>query len=261
VGVLGVLRDTPDYKRFKRAGRLVEGAKYTGDSGMFSRELSFVPVIEPEELLKRHRYTVQTLNSPARYFERCLTLFANRHSAPVCRGPLGWTQIAALAKSLWGQGGRGHYRWVYWKYLYRVVTRHTRYFPDAVRLAVQGNHLILATQQALQVDEVKTFYSEALAFLEAYCQDYREVLQRNVGEYAGRLMQAVHSRLEHYRVDRLSVQHNASVLLAAGEEYCEAIRKEFRQQVQEPLDRFQKEVERILETYAPGDGPLTHRLQ
>jgi hypothetical protein len=34
VGILGVLRDTPDYKRFQRAGRLIENAKYSGDSGI-----------------------------------------------------------------------------------------------------------------------------------------------------------------------------------------------------------------------------------
>ena len=49
VGVLGVLRDTPDYKRYKRLGRLREDVKYTGDSGIFSRQLSYEPLIDPDD--------------------------------------------------------------------------------------------------------------------------------------------------------------------------------------------------------------------
>jgi len=41
VGPLGVLPDTPDHLRYSRQGRLVEGERYAGDSGVFSRKLSF----------------------------------------------------------------------------------------------------------------------------------------------------------------------------------------------------------------------------
>lgn len=257
VGILSVLRDTPDYKRFSRAGRLVEGMKYSyTNQGVFSRELSYVPAIPPEELFDRHRKIVETINSPRVFFERCLTHLGRRGRRPLSRLPLQMTEIKGFFRSLWKQGFAGSYRWDYWRFLGRALLYHPRNFPDAVRLAVQGHHLILTTQQALQVDEIKTFFSEAVERLEQYCQGYREAFHRNVGSYASQLMQAIQGRFAHYQDERRTLQHNAEVLLAAAQEYYAALREEFRYQVHEHLEKFQEEVERILVTYAEGMRPL-----
>ena len=256
VGILGVLRDTPDYKRFSRAGRLVEGVKYTGDSGIFSRELSYVPLIDPGELIERHRKTVETLNSPRVYFERCLTHFDHRSRMPISQMPITSTEIKALFRSFWRQGITGSYRREYWSFLARVLLRHPGSFPDALRLAVQGHHLILTTQQALHVDEMKTFFSEAVERLEQYCQGYREAFHRNVEGYASTLMQTLHNRFAHYQDERRTLQHNAEVLLMAAQEHYAALREEFRHQVREHLEDFQREIERILATYEGDAGPL-----
>ena len=256
VGILGVLRDTPDYKRFSRLGRLVEGVKYTGDSGIFSRELSYVPVIDPDELFERHRKTVETLNSPGAFFERCSTLFERQLRPSLGKMSIGMVEVKAFFKSLWRQGVVGGYRWEYWKFLIRTLLRHPKSLPNAVRLAVQGHHLILTTQQALQVDEMKTFFSEAVEYLERFCEGYKEAFQRNVGAYASQLMHAVHDRFEHFQDDHTTLQHNAGVLLKAAQEYYHATREEFRHQMHEPLEKFQQEIEQILETYAASKGTL-----
>lgn len=254
VGILGVLRDTPDHKRFSRAGRLVEGAKYTGDSGIFSRQLSYVPLIDPGVLIERHRKAVETLNSPRIFFERCLTHFEHRGRRPIAGAPITRYEVKGLLRSLWRQGFSGSYRWEYWSYLGRVLRYHPRSFPDAVRLAVQGHHLILTTQQALHVDEMKTFFSEALDRLERYGQGYREAFHRNVGGYASELMQALQDRFAHYQDERRTLHHNAEVLLKAAQEHYHLLREEFRHQVQDQLEKFQSEIERILATY--GQSPV-----
>lgn len=256
VGILGVLRDTPDYKRFKRAGRLVENANYGGDSGIFSRQLSFVPNIPADELLDRHRRTVETLNSPEIFFERCLTHFQYQRRTPVGKSPVRMHELKAMMRSLWYQGVTGTYRKVYWKYLANVLVHHRQAMPDAIRLAVQGHHLIMSTQQALQVDDIKTFFSEALENLEEFCQGYREAFERNVGGYASRLMHAVHDHFEHFQDDHRTLQYNAEVLMRAAQDYYDAARSEIRHQIQEPLEGFYKEIERLLETYAPDDGTV-----
>ena len=256
VGILGVLRDTPDYKRFKRAGRLVENARYGGDSGIFSRQLSFVPNIPVDELLDRHRRTVETLNSPEIYFERCLTSFHHMRMRPVSRMPLGMTEVKAFLRSLWHQGVTGTYRKVYWRFLASVLAHHREVFPDAIRLAVQGHHLIQSTQQALQVDEIKTFLTEALENLEKYCEGYREAFQRNVGGYASKLMQTVHDHFEHFQDDHRTLQHNAEVLVCAAQDYYDAARSEIRHQIREPLERFYAEIDRLVENYVPDDGAV-----
>ncbi|MDA0745714.1 MAG: B12-binding domain-containing radical SAM protein [bacterium] len=261
VGILGVLRDTPDFKRFGRAGRLVEGANYTGDSGIFSRQLSYVPLISPEELFARHRRTVSTLNSPEIFFERCFTHFKNLGRKPLAQMPLRAVEVKAFFQSLWRQGVSGSYRMEYWKFLSKVLVQYPGNFPDAVRLAVQGHHLITTTQQALQLDEVKTFLEEALERIEHFCGGYREAFGRNVGTYASRLMHAVCDRFEDFQDDRRTLQHNAAVLRKAAQEYYHATRKEFRHQIQEPLERFQHEIERLVETYTPEDTQVAQRVR
>jgi radical SAM superfamily enzyme YgiQ (UPF0313 family) len=157
VGILGVLRDTPDYKRFQRAGRLNESARYRGDSGIFSQTLSYVPTIPPAELFDRHRAIVATINSPARFFERCSTNFRHQLQSPPTRKRLGLTELRALWRSVWYDGVTGGYRREYWRFLGRTLRDHPSKFANAISLTVQGRHLILTTQRALEVDE-----SEAL---------------------------------------------------------------------------------------------------
>jgi len=164
VGILGVLRDTPDYKRFQRAGRLNESARYKGDSGIFGRDLSFVPLIDPQEVLDRHRSIVTEVNSPARFFERCLTNFRHQRSRPPTGKRLGLTEIRALVRSLWLDGVIGRYRREYWRFLGTTIRHHPRRFADAVSLSVQGRHLILTTERAQEADEARRFVSEAGAY-------------------------------------------------------------------------------------------------
>ncbi len=250
VGILGVLRDTPDYKRFSRMGRLVEGVKYSGDSGIFSRELSYVPLIDPEELLARHRYVVERLNSPEIFFERCRTHYQHRTLAPKSYMPVTKTEVKAFFRSLWRQGVKKGYRREYWKFIGHMLRHHPKDAPDGFRLAIQGHHLILTTRAALQVDEVRSFLDEALDHLKRFSQGYSETFQHNVGDYVTTLMQSIHHRFEHFHDDHRTLQHNASVLLRAAQEYCDLIREEFRHQLQGPLEGFQREIEGILESYA-----------
>jgi len=251
VGILGVLRDTPDYKRFKRSGRLIEGARYTGDSGIFSRQLSFKPRIDPDELIDRHRLVVKTLNSPDAFFERCLTLFEHRSRAPISSMSIGRPEFRALFLSLLKQGLLGSYRRAYWKFLAKTLARHTRSIPDAIRLAVQGHHLITTTQQALQVDEVKTYFEEAIAWLEKFAGGSREAFIK-VENFTNRQLRALQDSFVHAHEER-ALQANADILLKAAQEYCEVIRDEFQHQVRESLKKFQEEVGRILAFHAGGD--------
>ena len=256
VGILGVLRDTPDYKRFQRAGRLIENAKYSGDSGIFSRQLSFVPKLAPEELLRRHRVTVERLNSPTLFFERCLTHFRRQGRQPLSAMPLRRRELKAFVRSLWRQGLTGRYRSVYWMFLLRVLMAYPAHFPEAIRLAIQGHHLILTTQEALQADELRTFCAEALDRLERFCQGYREAFQISVGAYASRLMQRAQGRFEQFQDDRQTLQHNAAVMAQAAQAHHDAAWKAARHQTRELLDDFFGEIERLVVTRLPDDGSI-----
>jgi radical SAM superfamily enzyme YgiQ (UPF0313 family) len=246
VGILGVLRDTPDYKRFKRQGRLIEGAKYSGDSGVFSRQLSYVPVIDADTLIGMHRYTVETLNSPEIFFERCATLFEHHLRRPLGSVGIGWAEIRACFLSFWKQGIIGSYRTTYWKFLINTLSTQPEHFPDAIRLAVQGHHLITTTQQALHVDDVKTFFDIATSELEKFADGSREALHQ-AEEYASSLMRGLEHRFDQGAGEVRALRANADILLKAAHIYCSAVKKEFRYQVREPLENFQKEIERIVQ--------------
>ncbi|HAA76490.1 TPA: hypothetical protein DCE37_15355 [Candidatus Latescibacteria bacterium] len=245
VGILGVLRDTPDYKRFKRAGRLIEGAKYSGDSGVFSRQLSYVPKIDAELLINMHRYTVETLNSPEIFFERCTTLFEHHKRRPLGSVPIRWPEIRATLLSIWKQGIVGSYRSIYWKFLIDTASVHPEHLPDAVRLAVQGHHLITTTQQALHVDDVKNFFEIATAELEKFADGSREALHQ-AEEYASGLMRAIQHHFDQGSGEVRALRANADILLKAANVYCDAVKNEFQHQVSEPLEKFQEEIERIV---------------
>lgn len=246
VGILGVLRDTPDYKRFKRAGRLIEDAKYSGDSGVFSRQLSYVPVIDPDTLINMHRYTVETLNSPEIFFERCATLFEHHKRRPLGSVSVGWAEIRAFFLSLWKQGVIGSYKTTYWKFLINTLSTQPEHFPDAIRLAVQGHHLITTTQQALHVDDVKTFFEIATAELQKFAEGSRESLHQ-AEAYASGLMRGLQHQFDRGAGEVRALRANADILLRAAQMYCGSVKKEFRYQVSEPLEKFQEEVERIVQ--------------
>jgi radical SAM superfamily enzyme YgiQ (UPF0313 family) len=246
VGILGVLRDTPDYKRFKRAGRLIEGAKYGGDSGVFSRKLSYVPVMDPDELMNKHRELVERLNSPEIFFERCTTLFKHQLRAPLGRTPVGWSQIRAVLLSIWKQGIFGSYRSDYWTFLGNTISSHPEHFADAVRLSVQGHHLITTTQQALHVDDVRTFLEVAVSELENFANGSRGTLHQ-AESYASSLMHGLRHQFDRGAGGVRALRANADILQKAANDYCELVKIEFRYQVSGQMETFQKEVERIVQ--------------
>ena len=250
VGILCVLRDTPDYKRYGRAGRLIEQKKAYTNTGVFSRELNYVPAVDPEVLYDRHRKVVETINSPVMYFQRCLTHLAHRERRPLGNIPIGLAEVRATLTSLWRQGIAGSYRRDYWRFLARALWREPADLADALTLAVQGHHLITTTQQALRVAEMKTFLDEALERVERFCGGYREAFQQKVEAYASRLMGAVDHRFAHFQDDRRTLQHNVEVLLSTALDSYGTLRDEFRNQVREQLETFQIEITGLLVAYA-----------
>jgi hypothetical protein len=164
--------------------------------------------------------------------------------------PVTMTEVKALFRSLWRQGVKKGYRREYWQFLGHMLRHHLTDFPDGIRLAIQGHHLILTTRAALQVDEVRSFLDEALDHLKRFSQGYSETFQLNVGDHVTTLMKSIHHRFENFHDDHRTLQHNASVLLRAAQEYCDLIREEFRHQLHGPLEGFQREIEGILEAYA-----------
>jgi radical SAM superfamily enzyme YgiQ (UPF0313 family) len=229
VGILGVLPDTPDYTRYKRLGRLVEGVKYSGDSGLFSRQLSFVPNIDPEELFARHRRIVETVNRPDRFFARCLALLEHQTRPPRAGLKIAPWHIATLLRSLWHQGILSPYRGDYWRYLAAILRRHPRRFVYAFTMGVLAHHPITATQQALRAASFRTYCEDALARLE------RLVATRPA--------------------DATAIRRQAAELLDTAHRRYAALKLDFRKQVATTLDSFRSGVARLAALEPSGRVP------
>ncbi len=178
VGPLGVLPDTPDYKRYSMQGRLLDDVRYAGDSGIITRKLSYIPMkdgkkIDPNIILSRHRDVLEFINKPENYFERDLEYLRHRNRKPLVRRPINSDALRSLANSIYVQGFRSGYGKEYFSYLHNVLRHDKNDFPDAVRYAVEGHHLITTTKESLKADNVNVS-------LERILKDKGEML-RNLG--------------------------------------------------------------------------------
>ncbi len=250
VGILGVVPDTPDYKRFKRSGRLVENIRYTGDTGIFSRELSFVPAIDPDELFTRHRKVVEYIYSPKRYFERCHAVLDMKGRPRLGKdSAIGLWHLKAFATSLWVQGFRSSYKLEYWRLLAKGVKSPKR-FVQSVNMAVAGHHLITATDRALRADDVRSFLDQALERFEQYCKGALDAFQSELGSRTATFDGLVHQRLRGLRDDLDAVHRSAAVLMEVAEETCSRYMDDFESHLREPLAQLRTGVDQLLSTHS-----------
>lgn len=79
------------------------------------------------------------LYAPEVYYRRALTFLCEyRPQGP--RAAIVPCEWLALIRSLWHLGLRERGRLAYWKYCMKVLIRHPRAFPEAIRLAIAGYH-------------------------------------------------------------------------------------------------------------------------
>lgn len=263
VGILGVLRDTPDYRRFEKMGRLRKGVRYSGDSGLFRKQLSFVPVIDEEELFRRHEQIVSTIYTPRYYFERVRRMVLRIGRETKSPRPIRAREVWGALRALWIQGVRSRGRLEYWKTMAAVAIRRPRRIPLVMRMAVEGHHMLTVTEQALQVARIEHFYDEALEFFER--------LVRGVRSAGGRLrpkmppmpsivgsgqLASVGERLRSAAA-HASPGHAADALIQAARHQIGHLRKGYRGQALGSLGEFHRRLEEVMEKYGvPPVGAL-----
>lgn len=246
VGILGVLRDTPDYRRFEKAGRLVRGIKYSGDSGLFRKELSYVPVVEPDELFRRHQQIVSTIHSADYYFARACTLIKRLGRHAKRPRPIGRPEIIGALRSFWIQGVTSSYKREYWKLVAGTLLTNPRRFPIAMRLAIQGHHMVTVTQQSLRVAKLQSFCEEALTVFERLGKAKDAMLP--IPARAGEMLASVAGRLSPMK-SVAAAKNNAQVLLSAATAQASKLKFEYRSQANHQLREFRNKLEGLVNEY------------
>jgi radical SAM superfamily enzyme YgiQ (UPF0313 family) len=139
VGLLSALPNTQLWRRLKSEGRLLKES--LGSNTLV--DMNFIPRMDTQELLDGYRRILQTIYYPHEYFNRVQT-FLSQLGTPT-HTPIVFSDVLAVARSLWKQGLLSNYRKEYWKFLAQAVRRHRQHLDKALTLAIMGHHFFELT--------------------------------------------------------------------------------------------------------------------
>ena len=148
VGLLNALPNTQLWRRLKAEGRLLKES--LGNNKI--ADLNFIPKMDTQELIAGYRKILQTIYSPQEYFERASAFLSQLGTA--ARTPLVFSDMMAVARSLWRQGLLSNYRTEYWKFLAQTLHRHRQHLDKAIALAIMGHHFFQLVAAAEEIEAV-----------------------------------------------------------------------------------------------------------
>jgi len=134
VGLLTALPHTPLWRRLKAEGRLLKES--LGNNTLL--DLNFIPKMDSDQLIEGYRRILRTIYNPREYFQRASSSLSRLGAA--AKAPLVFSDLMAVARSLWRQGFLADYRMEYWKFMGQAVRRHRQHLPRAFTLAIMGHH-------------------------------------------------------------------------------------------------------------------------
>jgi radical SAM superfamily enzyme YgiQ (UPF0313 family) len=225
-GLLTALKETNLYHRLQSEGRLLDES--TGNNTEIS--LNFVPELPREHLISEYRRVVSTLYDPTleNYFERCLTLIKNLKPVKHSGQKIGKMELMAVARSLKRQlfSKQGP---AYLRFLIKVIKDYPSMLDKAIRLAIHGYHFEKMTSQTVAVDNFKQYLTTEINAFEEIVAPAQS--QQNSGPVA------------KSGVSRIGeIRSHAQELLARVYAQYEDLHEDFRYNVRDALDAFQKSV-------------------
>ncbi len=169
VGVLTPVRGSLLYERFRRTGRLLRDVPEGSNTHLF--ELGYVPDRNrsPENILGKYRDLLRRLYGPdgRSYFARCRTLLENIGSSPTFSRKIHGAEAGAFVRSVLRQPF-SRYGGAYLRFLAWAASRRSSLFPEAVRLAITGHHLMAITRYSIEAEKVRSALTEKIEVLKTY---------------------------------------------------------------------------------------------
>ena len=225
-GLLTALKETNLYHRLQSEGRLLDES--TGNNTDIT--LNFVPELPREHLISEYRRVVSTLYDPTleNYFERCLTLIKNLKPVKHSGQKIGKMELMAVARSfkrqLFSKQGPAYLR-----FLLNVIKDYPSMLDKAIRLAIHGYHFEKMTSQTVAVDNFKQYLTTEINAFEEIVSDSQSQ------QTSGPVAKSGVSRIGEIRL-------HAQELLARVYAQYEDLHEDFRYNVRDALDAFQKSV-------------------
>ncbi|MCL5432551.1 MAG: DUF4070 domain-containing protein [Patescibacteria group bacterium] len=139
VGILTAPQGTNLYKRLEKEGRLIKEKYFSGNNTDFST--NFVTKMDINKLVEGYKRIVTTIYSPEEYYQRVMKFFPELKRPKIKRSyGFDFQRILALFRSMFHLGLKEKGRRAYWKFFFKVLFKHPRYFPDAITYAIYGFH-------------------------------------------------------------------------------------------------------------------------
>jgi radical SAM superfamily enzyme YgiQ (UPF0313 family) len=135
VGLLTALPETRLYQRLMKEGRLETESSGNNTDAV----LNFRPRLDREFLINGYRQLMQELYAPRNYYERIRT-FLEHHTPCGPQFRLSWSDLKALAKSLWLLGIVEPGRFAYWRFSLTTLLKRPGQFYRAMELVILGYH-------------------------------------------------------------------------------------------------------------------------
>jgi radical SAM superfamily enzyme YgiQ (UPF0313 family) len=148
IGILAALPATKLYHRLESEGRIL----YDSDgNNTHNMETNFITGMDRVKLKNGYRKILETLydNNLKNYFTRCSTCLDHLGENKLYNRKIYPGEIATLFKSFWYQTFTP-YGYQYWKFLIRNIIKHPCKFSEFVRMAIQGHHFRIITQELLK---------------------------------------------------------------------------------------------------------------
>jgi len=101
-------------------------------------DLNFIPKMGTQQLIEGYRRILRTIYNPREYFERASASLSQLGAA--AKTPVVFSDLMAVARSLWRQGFIADYRMEYWKFIGQALHRHRQHLHQAFTLAIMGHH-------------------------------------------------------------------------------------------------------------------------
>jgi radical SAM superfamily enzyme YgiQ (UPF0313 family) len=146
VGLLTALPDTQLWRRLQREGRLLMESTGNNTEG----SLNFVPRMDKARLVEGYKRILQTIYSPAEYYQRALDCLSHLTQGPEPRRTHITSDLAAFTRLILALGVRDSARMEFWRYMKRTLTSHRRNFAHAVTLAAMGYHFRKLTESYIE---------------------------------------------------------------------------------------------------------------
>jgi radical SAM superfamily enzyme YgiQ (UPF0313 family) len=233
IGILTALPATKLYQRLEKQGRILDVADGNNTHNM---ETNFITQMDHEKLKNGYGKVLDTLYdyNLKNYFTRCSTCLDYLGKNKLYSRKIYWGEVQTVFKSILKQTFTP-YGYQYWKFLIRNIAKHPKKFSEFMRMAIQGHHFRMITQELLKIEQVSSTLEEGYTYFMKQLDQYSTLLKTN---------------------SREAVEHTATLwdekqkLFDNARKKIDAIHEDFRDDIYQKYNDLSEKMKNILEQHS-----------